>query len=306
MSTKLQDYIREQSLPENYLQLVERWYMPIANKLACQFASAGSSKTPVGPPLIAISGLQGTGKSTFAQTLTLLLSEHHQLRVANLSLDDFYLTRQQRVQLADTVHPLFITRGVPGTHDISMLQSKIEQLIHAGDDCVTTIPVFDKALDDRLPESDFRVVKGKVDLIFLEGWCLGAPSEHHSSVKSAVNSLEEEEDPEGIWRRTINSRLSTDYRNLFSNFDYMILLLAPCFESVYQWRLLQEQKLAAQSTTSRADPRNKLMDEAQLKRFIQHYERVSRNCLRTLPDRADLILKLNNCHAIESVVYLSE
>ena len=53
-----------------------------------------------------------------------------------MSLDDFYLPRAERVDLAKSIHPLAITRGPPGTHDVETL--------------VDVIKKFNKALDDRL------------------------------------------------------------------------------------------------------------------------------------------------------------
>ena len=45
-----------------------------------------------------------------------------------VSIDDFYLTRAERKKLGEQVHPLMETRGVPGTHDVQMLATCIEDL----------------------------------------------------------------------------------------------------------------------------------------------------------------------------------
>ncbi len=39
-----------------------------------------------------------------------------------LSIDDYYLSKIERLRISQKVHPLLITRGVPGTHDIKKLK----------------------------------------------------------------------------------------------------------------------------------------------------------------------------------------
>lgn len=55
------------------------------------------------------------------------------LAAVALSLEDFYLTRQQRAEFARRVHPLVQTRGVPGTHDIALVLKVIEALQRSGE-----------------------------------------------------------------------------------------------------------------------------------------------------------------------------
>ena len=77
-----------------------------------------------GVPVLAISGLQGSGKSTLAAQVV-ALADQRGLRAAALSIDDFYLTRAKRQRLARQVHPLLLTRGPPGTHDLALALSLI-------------------------------------------------------------------------------------------------------------------------------------------------------------------------------------
>src|SRR5690348_14070644 len=72
------------------------------------------------PILVGLAGAQGSGKSTMAPRVAQQL-EDAGLRTAILALDDFYLTHAERAERARTVHPLLATRGVPGTHDIALL-----------------------------------------------------------------------------------------------------------------------------------------------------------------------------------------
>jgi D-glycerate 3-kinase len=43
------------------------------------------------------------------------------------------------------------------------------------------------------------------------------------------------------------------------------------------------------------------MDEAALQRFIMHYERLTRHILAEMPERADLVLRLDTTHQIDAV-----
>lgn len=273
----LKGFIARHRLPQTYLDTARRWFLPLAEVTASRI-SAGQLR------VIGIVGTQGSGKSTLADLLELLFAEVYHLKVASLSLDDFYLTRVERERLASEVHPLLATRGVPGTHDVGMAMQTIQDLLNRTGE--VKVPRFDKSQDDRRPESDWDRVSAPVDAVILEGWCLAAESEDPENLKSPINRLEAEEDTEGSWRRYVNECLANDYPKLFELIDELIMLKAPGFECVYQWRLQQESKIARR-------PGDRVMSEAQLRRFVEHFERITRQCLRSLPDKADVVYELN-------------
>jgi D-glycerate 3-kinase len=226
------------------------------------------------PVLVGLAGAQGSGKSTMALRLVDQLRERG-LRTAILSLDDFYLTRTEREQLGRSVHPLLVTRGVPGTHDLALLSGAVDALL-AGQG--VTVPRFDKATDDRA--ADGRRVDGPVDVVLLEGWCIGARPQPAAALVDPVNDLERYEDDRGTWRRWINGRLATDYGSLFDRLALRILMRAPGFDVVLRWRTQQERSLPIGG-----------MDAAALRRFIDHYERITRWMLEDEP--ADLVIDLD-------------
>lgn len=281
--------LESDSLPSSYAEDSERWFLPLADELLAQLQSQRGETL-----LWGINGAQGTGKSTLAKLLTLLV-ENQGYSVANLSIDDFYLGKAAREELARKTHSLFRTRGVPGTHDTALLEATLCQLREADNSTVVSIPRFDKATDDRLPESSFDRIQGPVDLVILEGWMVGATPQPDEELTPACNALEQDEDEDGHWRLAVNAALAGHYQALFAKLDFLVMLRAPSFEQVYQWRGLQEQKLAA----SRGQG-NAVMNEAQLQRFIQHYERLTRHCLRTLPNRADVVFLLDAGHRVVS------
>lgn len=251
--------------------------LSIANKIT---SKKGSDLLTVG-----IAGAQGSGKSTLAAMLVIILQKVAGYRAAVLSLDDFYKTRQERAQMAIDIHPLFAVRGVPGTHDVALLNRVIAS-IKAGQ--ATTHPVFNKAEDDR--DEAWRNVQC-LDVLVLEGWCLGAKPQVESSLVVPINELEETSDPDGTWRRRVNAELaSTEYQRLF-DCDINTFLAVPDMESVFRWRLQQEQNLPVGT---------RIMSEAGVREFLMYFERITRAMLEEMPGRVDITLSLDKTHCLDS------
>jgi D-glycerate 3-kinase len=218
-----------------------------------------------GPRLVGVSGAQGSGKTTLARAVAARLG------AAQLSLDDVYLTKAERAALAQDVHPLLATRGPPGTHDLGLLARTLEALAAAGPDDQTPLPAFDKLADERPPHADWPRFRGRPAAILIEGWCLGATPQAPEALAEPVNALEREADPDGGWRRAVNGHLAGDYAALFDRFDAFLHLAAPDFSVVQGWREEQEAGLLGHAVP----PARK----AELARFIQHYERITRHML---------------------------
>ncbi|MFM5906814.1 MAG: kinase [Novosphingobium sp.] len=230
--------------------------------------------------VIGLAGSQGSGKSTLAKALCAALLADG-VRCEAVSLDDFYLSPAARGELARTVHPLLQTRGVPGTHDVALAMATITAL-RAGHSAA--LPRFDKAHDAPLDPAQWRVADAGLRVLILEGWCIGARPQPDDLLDQPVNALERDEDADGSWRRFVNTQLAGPYHALFNKIDALIFLAAPDFPVVRDWRLQQEREIAGQG------PR--VMDEAAIARFIQHYQRITQWMLEDLPDRADLVIRL--------------
>lgn len=283
--------IEAEGLPSEFEQTVERFYVPLANHLA-DVRRAQVSK----PLVVGINGAQGSGKSTLMLFLKLLLETYHQLHVGVISLDDLYLTRAEREELAETQHPLLKTRGVPGTHDVALGIWILDRLVGSSAE-VVSIPRFDKAQDDRAPVADWSVVSTPVDIILVEGWCVGGRPQTAAELDAPINMLEQQQDADGEWRRYVNAQLAGRYADLFARLDHLVMLKVPSFECVEAFRTLQENKLREKGDG------DGLMDEVAIKRFIMHYERLTRHMLAEMPRRADVVLELDASHTIERVVY---
>lgn len=282
----------ELTLPASVAGHLVEVYTPLAERLAQRLPGLDES------PVLGINGAQGTGKSTAAEVLAKLL-QRRGFQVCRLSIDDLYLTRAEREALAEEVHPLLRTRGVPGTHDLALGLDLLAALKSAGADTQTGIPRFDKAQDDRKPPHQWELWRGRPDLIVFEGWCVGARPEPVASLSEPVNDLESREDPDGRWRHFAHTRLG-DYQALFEKLDYLVMLKAPSFDQVYQWRSEQEAALAEKLAAQGVEAPN-LMSASDLKRFIQHYERITRWILKEMPGRADLLLELNAAHRVQRI-----
>ena len=238
---------------------------------------------PQPTPVFAIAGPQGSGKSTLAAQMA-DLAEKRGLRVAVLSIDDFYLGRDRRQRLARDVHPLLATRGPPGTHDLSLALETMESL-RAGRPA--RLPRFDKLADDRMPVAEWPTTEQRCDFVLLEGWFLKTPPQNSDDLIEPINALERDEDPDGSWRKWCNAALADDYPRLWRAIDALWFLQGPGFEVVPEWRWQQEQTLQG------ADPDRTAMTRAEVGRFVQFFERVSRQALRTLPMIADNTVTLD-------------
>ena len=244
-----------------------------------------------GVPVLAISGVQGSGKSTLAGQVVACATARG-LRAATLSIDDVYLTRARRQHLARDVHPLLLTRGPPGTHDLPLAHAVLDDVAARRP---VALPRFDKLADERLPETRWQPTLTALDLLVFEGWFLGTPAEAPSALEAPLNALEREADRDGRWRRWCNEALATHYPALWQRCDRLWFLQPPGFLVVPRWRWQQEQHLQAMQ------PGRTGMTRAQLERFVQYYERVSRQALRTLPTRADHLIALDGQRGIVEV-----
>ena len=285
------EILQQEHLADGLLDLFEPLYLPMADWLAQQHRGE--------PLMVGLHGGQGSGKSTLSKMLKALLESGYDKRVVVISIDDLYLPRAARQRLAEQVHPLLATRGVPGTHDLPLAMD-IMQRLKQGRDFPLSIPLFDKAVDDRAPLSRWQTLEQPADIILFEGWCVGAAAQSEAQLVEPINSLERDEDPQQVWRRYVNEQLAGPYQALFAMIDVLMMLKVPAMEKVFEWRLLQETKLK-QSLADNAQTGTHVMSEQQLNRFIMHYERITRTCLEDMPGRADVVLQLNDQHQISEV-----
>jgi len=273
-------FLTAHHLPSSYADTAQMWFIPLREQLLKHQKSAKK------PFIVGINGCQGSGKSTLTSFIETFLKSEHDMRVVSLSIDDFYLDKNHRNALAIKVHPLLKTRGVPGTHNISLALDTFSML-EKGER--TQLPRFDKSTDNPFPISQWPVMDALPDVIILEGWCVGVSPQESSALTHPVNALESEEDSLCTWRSFVNSELGNQYQTLFNKIDYSVMLAAPSFDSVLHWRLEQEHKLAKTSKGEKTG----VMNDDEVARFIEHYQRLTEHALSTLPQQCDTVFYLD-------------
>ena len=251
------------------------------------------------PYFIGLAGGQGTGKTTISSILKIILTKYFKLKVFKISLDDFYKTRKDRISLSKKVHPMLLTRGVPGTHDINIMLSFFKK-IKSKKFKNLKVPSFDKAIDDRFNKKYWHNIKERPDVIIFEGWCVGAKPEKNSSLKKSINSMEKANDTKFVWRKFINQQLKSKYKKLYSELNCLIYLKAKNFKLLQKWRLKQEQKLWSKT---KKKSKNKLMSKRDVINFMQTYQRITENMFRIMPKHASIVMHLNSNHQIKSTLY---
>ncbi len=288
----LSTFMEKNKLPESFKLLINKSYLPLAERIFAQYQNQGA------PYFVGINGCQGSGKSTLSDYICYHLSETYNLNIVVMSLDDFYLSRDARSKLAQDIHPLLKTRGVPGTHNTPLLKAVLDKVKKR--ESGFAIPRFNKATDDPYSEDQWQHIEKPIDILILEGWCWGVTAQNDEQLLQPINALEQEKDQDSIWRSYVNSELLTHYQPLYQYFDFWAALQVPSFDSVYRWRLEQEQKLI--KTLSPTDQQSKVMNEEQILSFIQYFQRLTTHGMQTLPILAHAIYYLDENRCITKCV----
>jgi D-glycerate 3-kinase len=225
-------------------------------------------ETTTRPIILGITGLQGSGKSTWASLIVRLLASEHHLHAVTVSLDDFYKTHDDLVarRNKDPGNKLYRTRGQPGTHDEELAAQFFRDLAEYRGESEMKIPSFDKSLfngeGDRAPMQDWPKMEKKPDVVVFEGWCVGFRPLPKSGVEKKHRLALEGKMPVNTPAShklehllEVNDHL-TKYCEVFmgpQHFDFMIHIDTNNLRNVYQWRLEQEHKLIAAKGTGMRD-----------------------------------------------------
>tara|TARA_B100001121_G_scaffold71958_1_gene63728 strand:+ start:1880 stop:2740 length:861 start_codon:yes stop_codon:yes gene_type:complete len=241
---------------------------------------------------VLIGGSQGIGKSSLIIIIKKTLEKFFNKNVLALSLDNYYLSKDERKSISNKEHELLITRGVPGTHNIKKLVNDIkrfEKNIYP-----INIPLFDKLIDNRL--NKYQKIYKKCNILILEGWCCGCKDINKNYLFKNINSLEKKFDTKYLWRKFYNNKLKNEYKLLFNLFDETIFLKAPSFKYVLRWRIKQEKNNSSNLNNS------KKMSNQEIELFIQHYEKITKWMLKNYSKFANIVLKINKDQKITSIL----
>ena len=273
------------------IKSLKKTYIPISFWIENKYKKKGKTL------FLGFSGGQGSGKTTVAKILKIILKKFFKREIYVSSIDDFYKTLKDRNEMSHTIHPLFKTRGVPGTHDISLVK-KFFDFIKKRNFKKFKLPKFDKSMDDRLKKKYWSNIKKRPEIVILEGWCVGAKPQSNSIINKPINILEKYEDKHLIWRKYANEKLKKEYKKLFAMIDHFIFMKIPNFNVVYEWRLLQESKLRKKSHSSK-----KIMSYNEIKRFIMFYERITLQMIKDLSKSASVVIFLKTNHKIKKILF---
>ena len=283
--TKKEKFRNKDKMIRSYLIPVSFW---IANKV--------NKKKPI---IVGLAGGQGTGKTTISSIINLILVKYFKLKVFKISIDDFYKTRKERYKLSKKVHPLLMTRGVPGTHNIDLIL-KFFRIIKKGNFKSLSLPKFDKSIDDRFNKNQWYKIKSKPDVVIFEGWCVGAKSQKNIELKKPINSLEKMEDKSMKWRKYVNFQLAGKYKTFHNMLDCLLYLKAKNFSLLRRWRLKQEKKLFLKSKNKK---NLKIMNENEVINFMMTYQRITEQMFKDAPKYSSIIMNLNKNHQIHKIKF---
>ena len=235
---------------------------------------------------IGIAGAPGSGKSTLARTLVQHINQAG-IPACLLSLDDYYLGRGAREQLAVNLHPLFRQRGVPGTHELDRLLTDFDQILN-GRIKELRLPVFNKSTDDREADHLWRSLERAPRIIILEGWCVGATPQRQTELNFPANETERVHDAHGSWRHEVWKSWQRLYTELHGRLDQVWYIRVPDWKCVVDWRWQQEQELAQVNLKNRAEVEN----------FLNCFERIVNHMQGSYTQWADLVLEADRNHDI--------
>ena len=226
------------------------------------------------PRLIGVNGPQGAGKSTLTKKLCIEL-ERLGHRACTISIDDFYLTRAEQVELAQAhpENPYLQNRGYPGTHDIRLGEKILDDM--KGQSGVVHLPRYEKSLHggkgDRLPSSEWPTVCLPLDVIFFEGWML------------VFKYLDQIEDPS---LADINVRLK-NYDKWWQRLDALVQLKPKDYTYVVNWRVEAEQKMRASGKPGMSDAETRQYVELFLPAYVLYLPQ-----LKAPPGCASLVIEI--------------
>lgn len=238
-----------------------------------------------------ISGPQGSGKTTFSSHVKSALQKN-KLKVLVLSIDNFYLGKKDRKNLSNKISNLFLTRGVPGTHNLKLLKEVLKKFKSKKKNKFK-LPLFSKGHDDIL-KSKFINLNFPYDVFILEGWCVGYQGSSISRLKKPVNQMERLLDKNLKWRNHVN-QVSKKYASLiYKKSDFSIFLKIPSFNQVFYWRKKQEQQI----------PKKLRMNNNQLKKFISFYQRITMDLLKDYKKSFNSYISIDNKHNFRKLRFI--
>ncbi|MBE9229826.1 glycerate kinase [Phormidium sp. LEGE 05292] len=277
------EYCQKKGFSSRALILETLWelWLPLAIQLA-------TWRRDLPRPLIqGILGGQGTGKTTLAAILRLILKLMG-YETLSISIDDLYKTYAERQELQKQ-DPRLIWRGPPGTHDVKLGIEVLNQLRQQ--QTPVEIPRFDKSMKQGAGDRTTPEIVQKADIVLFEGWFVGVRPIDRTTFDSApapIVTLNER-----TFARDINFKLQ-EYVPLWELLDRLITLYPVDYRLSLEWRKQAEQEMIAAG-------KNGMTDE-EIEQFVAYFWRSLHpelfiKPLVKNPNLVDLVIEINPDHS---------
>ena len=272
---------------DDIFYLMWNLWLPLAVNLAELRQKLGRT------PIQGILGSQGTGKSSLASILCLLLS-HLDYTTVSLSLDDIYKTHTERFRLQKT-DPRLIWRGPPGTHDIYLGLKVLENCLQKDFSEPILIPRFDKSAHDGEGDRGKPKAMAKADIVLFEGWFVGVRPIEETVFNNPLEPIKSQQDIR--FAKDNNERLKA-YVPLWDKLDSLFLLYPTDYRYSKQWRKEAEHKMIASGKTG--------MSDREIEDFVDYFWRALHpelfiTPLIQQPDLVDLVIEIDKNHKYSKI-----
>ena len=271
------------------IQMQPEAMLKVLRPLAIELAS---HRQKLGRPFIqGILGGQGTGKTTMCKVLSLILQQMG-YRTLSLSLDDLYKTYRDRLILQQQDSRL-IWRGPPGTHDIELGVSTLDQIRQCKSP--VAVPRFDKSAYAGAGDRTTPLMVENIDIVLFEGWFVGVRPIDPATFDIAPLPIVTEDDR--IFARDLNHKLN-DYLTLWERLDRLIVLFPKDYRLSLEWRKQAERQMIAAGNLG--------MTDAQVEEFVNYFWRSLHpelfiTPLVKSPTFVDLVIEINSDHSFGAV-----
>ncbi|MEC4812134.1 MAG: glycerate kinase [Scytonema sp. PMC 1069.18] len=269
--------------------LLKTWrdlWLPLALRLV-------SSHKQLGRPFVqGVLGGQGTGKTTMCRVLSLILKQLG-YRTLNLSLDDLYKMYNERLALKQQ-DPRLIWRGPPGTHDVEMGITVLEQIRQCKNP--VAVPRFDKSLHQGAGDRTDPEIVENVDIVLFEGWFVGVRPISPEVFDTTPPPILSEKDK--VFARDMNNQLHS-YLPLWDKLDSLILLYPKDYRLSLEWRKQAERQMIATGKSG--------MSEEEVEQFVNYFwcslhPELFIQPLVKSPQLVDLVIEINPDHTFGAMV----
>lgn len=274
---RLQAFFQQQGWQDCPVELLRQFWMPLAQQIL-QWRQQN-------PLILGILGGQGTGKSSLAAILAQILAEL-ELQVCRLSIDDLYKSYADRLKLQQ-FDSRYRWRGPPGTHDVTLGLSVLQQLRQVSSQHPVALPRFDKSLHNGAGDRTAPERVTAADVVIFEGWFVGfRPIDPVLFDHAPAPILT---DSDRAFARDINQALA-DYVPLWAELDRLIVLKPIDYRLSLQWRKEAEHMMKASGKAG--------MRDAEVEAFVQYFWRslhpdLFMPPLLANPQRVDWVIEIN-------------